>query len=80
MTGAMIWRVANSVTSVIFEDDLSSKYHGEIPDGKILVNDRIADAMFQQALLRPQEYDVLAMPNLNGDYMSDAASRASWRV
>ncbi len=57
---------------VIFEDDLSSKYHGEIPDGKILVNDRIADAMFQQALLRPREYDVLAMPNLNGDYMSDA--------
>jgi isocitrate dehydrogenase len=58
--------------AVIFEDDLSSKYHGEIPDGKILVNDRIADAMFQQALLRPKEYDVLAMPNLNGDYMSDA--------
>lgn len=56
----------------IFEDELSTKYHGEIPEGKILVNDRIADAMFQQALLRPKEYDVLAMPNLNGDYMSDA--------
>jgi len=40
--------------------------------GKILLNDRIADAMFQQILLRPEEYDVLAMPNLNGDYMSDA--------
>lgn len=56
----------------IFEDELATKYHGEIPKGKILVNDRIADAMFQQALLRPKEYDVLAMPNLNGDYMSDA--------
>lgn len=39
---------------------------------KILLNDRIADAMFQQILLRPEDYDVLAMPNLNGDYMSDA--------
>jgi isocitrate dehydrogenase len=36
------------------------------------VNDRIADSMFQQALLRPQEYQVLALPNLNGDYLSDA--------
>ena len=43
-----------------------------LPRGKILLNDRIADAMFQQILLRPEEYDVLAMPNLNGDYMSDA--------
>ncbi|MBM4309088.1 MAG: NADP-dependent isocitrate dehydrogenase, partial [Deltaproteobacteria bacterium] len=40
--------------------------------GKIVLKDRIADAMFQQILLRPDEYDVLAMPNLNGDYMSDA--------
>ena len=37
-----------------------------------MIKDRIADAMFQQILLRPEEYDVLAMPNLNGDYMSDA--------
>ena len=43
-------------------------------DGKLLIKDRIADAMFQQILLRPAEYDVLAMPNLNGDYMSDAAA------
>lgn len=56
----------------IFEDELATEHHGAIPEGKILVNDRIADAMFQQALLRPKEYDVLAMPNLNGDYMSDA--------
>jgi len=40
--------------------------------GKVLIKDRIADAMFQQILLRPEEYEVLAMPNLNGDYMSDA--------
>jgi isocitrate dehydrogenase len=42
------------------------------PGGKILIKDRITDAMFQQILLRPDEYSVLAMPNLNGDYMSDA--------
>ncbi len=53
---------------VVFEEDLT----GDIPAGKILVNDRIADAMFQQVLLRPKEYEVLALPNLNGDYLSDA--------
>ncbi|MDP3742340.1 MAG: isocitrate dehydrogenase (NADP(+)) [Candidatus Micrarchaeota archaeon] len=42
--------------------------------GKILINDRIADNMFQQMLLRPSEYDVIATPNLNGDYLSDAAA------
>ncbi len=56
----------------ITEDELWEKYEGKLPAGKILINDRIADAMFQWALLRPAEYDVLAMPNLNGDYMSDA--------
>ncbi len=40
--------------------------------GKIVIKDRIADAMFQEALLRPEQYDVLACPNLNGDYISDA--------
>jgi isocitrate dehydrogenase len=42
--------------------------------GKIVIKDRIADAMFQQMLIRPEEYSVLAMPNLNGDYFSDAAA------
>ena len=42
--------------------------------GKILVKDRIADSMFQQTLLRPDEYDVVATPNLNGDYLSDACA------
>ena len=40
--------------------------------GKIVIKDRIADAMFQEALLRPEQYSVLALPNLNGDYISDA--------
>jgi isocitrate dehydrogenase len=44
------------------------------PEGKLLVKDRIADSMFQQVLLRPDEYDVLATPNLNGDYLSDACA------
>jgi len=46
----------------------------EVPAGKLLVKDRIADSMFQQALLRPDEYDVVATPNLNGDYLSDACA------
>jgi len=54
---------------VVFEQEL---IEGANPEGKLVIKDRIADAMFQQVLLRPEEYDVLAMPNLNGDYMSDA--------
>jgi isocitrate dehydrogenase len=45
---------------------------GKVPAGKILIKDAIADNMFQQALLRPDEYSVLATTNLNGDYLSDA--------
>jgi isocitrate dehydrogenase len=41
---------------------------------KILVNDRIADSIFQQIIIRPSDYSVLATPNLNGDYISDAAA------
>ncbi len=59
---------------VVFEGDLWKEHGGKIPDGKVLVNDRIADAMFQQVLLRPAEYEVLATPNLNGDYLSDAVA------
>jgi isocitrate dehydrogenase len=47
---------------------------GQRPEGKIMVNDRIADSMFQQLLLRPAEYDVIATTNLNGDYLSDACA------
>jgi len=58
----------------ITEAQLWEKYNGTVPSDKVVIKDRIADAMFQQILLRPAEYDVLAMPNLNGDYMSDALS------
>ena len=47
---------------------------GASRDGKILVNDRIADSMFQQVLTRTADYDVFATPNLNGDYLSDACA------
>jgi isocitrate dehydrogenase len=57
---------------VVSEHDLVNDLNGEITQGKVLLNDRIADAMFQQVLLRPKEYEVLALPNLNGDYLSDA--------
>jgi isocitrate dehydrogenase len=53
---------------------VESELSGPVPEGKLLVNDRIADSMFQQLLLRPSEYDILATPNLNGDYISDAAA------
>jgi isocitrate dehydrogenase len=45
---------------------------GRLPAGKVVIKDRIADSMFQQVLLRPAEYSVIATPNLNGDYLSDA--------
>ncbi len=60
--------------TVITEKELTEKYNGKLPDGKILLNDRIADAMFQQILLRPSEYDIIVAPNLNGDYISDACA------
>jgi isocitrate dehydrogenase len=56
----------------ITENELYEKFDGKVPSGKIVIKDRIADAMFQQILLRPAEYSVLATPNLNGDYISDA--------
>jgi isocitrate dehydrogenase len=57
---------------VLLESEWGDKKVKNLPEGKIVLKDRIADAMFQQILLRPEDYDVLAMPNLNGDYMSDA--------
>ncbi len=51
-----------------------SELTGEPPEGKIVIKDRIADSMFQQVLLRPAEYDVIATMNLNGDYLSDACA------
>jgi isocitrate dehydrogenase len=57
---------------IVTEEEVWSQYDGKAPAGRVVIKDRIADAMFQQILLRPAEYDVLAMPNLNGDYISDA--------
>jgi len=58
----------------ITEQELWDDYNGIQPEGKIVIKDRIADAIFQQVLLRPREYSVLALPNLNGDYISDACA------
>jgi len=57
---------------ILLESEMEREGIRKVPPGKIAIKDRIADAMFQQILLRPEDYDVLAMPNLNGDYMSDA--------
>jgi len=54
------------------EKELYDDYRGNFPEGKVLIKDRIADMLFQQVLLRPAEYQVIAAPNLNGDYLSDA--------
>ena len=59
---------------IVTESELWDDFEGKLPVGKVLIKDRIADAMFQQLLLRPDEYDVLATPNLNGDYLSDACA------
>jgi isocitrate dehydrogenase len=59
---------------IVTEDELQAKYNHNMPEGKMLINDRIADSMFQQILLRADEYDVIATPNLNGDYLSDACA------
>jgi len=54
--------------------DVDRSHGGMPPTGKVVVKDVIADNMFQQLLTRTQDYDVLATPNLNGDYLSDAAA------
>jgi isocitrate dehydrogenase len=58
----------------VSEQEVYDRHGGKTPEGRLLVKDRIADSMFQQVLLRPDEYSVVAMPNLNGDYFSDAAA------
>ncbi len=58
----------------ISEDELWKKYDGKMPAGKLLIKDSIADIIFQHMILRPQDFDVLAAPNLNGDYLSDAVA------
>ena len=58
----------------ITEEELGRDFGGKQPGGKIVIKDRIADNMFQQIITRSDEYDVIALPNLNGDYLSDAAA------
>ena len=59
---------------VVTEERVTKEFGGKVPEGKIVLKNRIADAMFQQLLLRPSEYDIIVTPNLNGDYLSDAAA------
>jgi isocitrate dehydrogenase len=61
-------------SQIITEEELVQSGAAKVPEGKVLINDRIADSIFQQVLLRPDEYDILATPNLNGDYLSDACA------
>ena len=56
----------------ITEAELWDEHDGQQPEGKVVIKDRIADIVFQLVQLRPQEFGVLALPNLNGDYLSDA--------
>jgi isocitrate dehydrogenase len=56
---------------IVSEDEVTK---GASAAGKVVIKDRIADSMFQQVQLRPDEYSVVATPNLNGDYLSDAAA------
>lgn len=55
-------------------DEVAEKHGGRVPEGKILIQDVIADIIFQKMILRPAEYDVIATSNLNGDYLSDAVA------
>ena len=59
---------------VVTWDEVVKQHNGKVPAGKLLIQDVIADNMFQQLLIKPQDYDVLATANLNGDYLSDAAA------
>jgi isocitrate dehydrogenase len=56
----------------VAEGEIPTRFPNGVPEGVVVIKDRIADAMFQWALLRPEEYSILATPNLNGDYLSDA--------
>lgn len=60
-------------THFVTEKALYDELGGKMPAGKILIKDRIADSMFQQIQTRPDEYSVIATPNLNGDFLSDAS-------
>jgi isocitrate dehydrogenase len=58
----------------ITEAEVYTTLQGNIPPGRIVIKDRIADAMFQHLMLQPEQYGVIATTNLNGDYLSDAVA------
>ena len=68
------YEAGKTYQEIVTEEELTTTYGGKLPAGKILLNDKIADQFFQQMLLRPDEYSVVATTNLNGDYMTDAAA------
>ncbi len=68
------YEVAEEYPQLIREEAVTAEHGGRVPADKILINDRIADQFFQQMLLRPTEYSVVATMNLNGDYVTDAAA------
>lgn len=76
-TGGALWDWGYEVTRrefkerILLEDVLGERGMIDEHPGKVLIKDRITDAMFQQVLLRPEEYEVSFMPNLNGDSISD---------
>ncbi len=68
------YEVAKEYPQLVTENEVAQQHGGVVPEGKIVINDRIADQFFQQMLLRPTEYSVVATMNLNGDYVTDAAA------
>ncbi|MFC2106361.1 isocitrate/isopropylmalate family dehydrogenase, partial [Candidatus Bipolaricaulota bacterium] len=68
------YELGEEYAQIITEAEVFEKHDGIAPEGKIVLNDRIADQFFQQMLLRPDQYDVVVTMNLNGDYMTDAAA------
>ena len=55
-------------------EEVANVHGGQVPEGRVLLQDTIADIMFQKMLLRPREHEVIATTNLNGDYLSDAVA------
>jgi isocitrate dehydrogenase len=55
-------------------DEVQEQHNGQVPRGRLLIQDYIADVTFQHLLTRPRSFDVIATGNLNGDYLSDAVA------
>jgi isocitrate dehydrogenase len=66
------WKDYDQTVELDGIDAANTEYDSAVKSGKIIIKDVIADAFLQQILTRPNEYDVIATMNLNGDYISDA--------